>query len=122
MKKNLEYYMNLYYEIIVKKIKPQEGGGWFAYYKDFKGVMGDGKSADEALVSCQESFRAFVMVAIENNDTIIKPNEAEKSLRINISMPERLVKKIDEFIAPLHITRSAFLQKAAIKEIGSQPQ
>ena len=119
MKKNLDYYMNLDYEIIVKKLKPTDGGGWFAYYKDFKGVMGDGESADEALASCQESFKAFVMVALENKDAIAEPNEAEKSLRINISMPERLVKKIDDFIAPLHITRSAFLQKVAIKEIGA---
>ena len=117
MKKNLDYFMNLDYEIIVKKIKPNEGGGWFAYYKNFKGVMGDGESADEALSSCQEAFKAFVMVAFENKDSIAEPNEAEKSLRINISMPVRLVKKIDEFITPLHITRSAFLQKIAMKEL-----
>ena len=119
MKKNLDYYMNLDYEIVVKKVKPEDGGGWFAYYKDFKGVMGDGESADEALKSALEAFKAFVMVALENKDAIAEPNEAEKSLRINISMPERLVKKIDEFITPLHLTRSAFLQKVAMKEIGS---
>lgn len=119
MKKNLDYYMNLDYEIIVKKVKPEDGGGWFAYYKDFKGVMGDGESADEALQFAQEAFKAFVTVTLENKETIPEPNEADKSLRINISMPEKLIKKIDDFIAPLHITRSAFLQKAAMKEIGA---
>ena len=119
MKKNLDYYMNLDYEIIVKKVKPEDGGGWFAYYKDFKGVMGDGESADASLQSAQEAFKAYVLVALENKDAISEPNEAEKSLRINISMPERLVKKIDDFIAPLHLTRSAFLQKAAMREIGA---
>jgi len=58
-----------------------------------------------------------VMIALENKDAIVEPNETEKSLRINISMPERLVKKIDDFITPLHITRSAFLQKIAMKEL-----
>jgi len=119
MKKNLDYYMNLDYEIVVKKVKLEDGGGWFAYYKDHKGVMGDGESADIALQSAQEAFKAFITVALENKDTIAEPNEAEKSLRINISMPERLVKQIDNFIAPLHITRSAFLQKVAMKEIGA---
>lgn len=119
MKKNLDYYMNLDYEISVKKVKPEDGGGWFAYYKDFKGVMGDGESADEALQSAQEAFKALVTVMLESKESIAEPNEADKSLRINISMPERLVKKIDDFIAPLHITRSAFLQKAAMKEIGA---
>ena len=65
------------------------------------------------------TFENKAMQNLENKDAIAKPNEAEKSLRINISMPERLVKKIDDFIAPLHITRSAFLQKVAIKEIGA---
>lgn len=73
MKKNLDYYMNLDYEIIVKKVKPTDGGGWFAYYKDFKGVMGDGESADEALQSAQESFKAFVTVALENREAILEP-------------------------------------------------
>jgi predicted RNase H-like HicB family nuclease len=119
MKKNLDYYMNLDYEIIVKKVKPEDGGGWFAYYKDFKGVMGDGESADEALQSAQGAFKALVTVMLESKESIAEPNEADKSLRINISMPEKLIKKIDDFIAPLHITRSAFLQKVAMKEIGA---
>lgn len=119
MKKNLDYYMNLDYEIIVKKVKPEDGGGWFAYYKDFKGVMGDGEGADEALKSAQGAFKALVTAMLESKESIAEPNEADKSLRINISMPERLVKKIDDFIAPLHLTRSAFLQKVAMKEIGA---
>ena len=75
MKKNLDYYMNLDYEIIVKKVKPDDGGGWFAYYKDFKGVMGDGESAADALSSCQEAFKAFVMAAFENKDAIAEPKQ-----------------------------------------------
>jgi len=118
MEKNIEYYLNLDYEIVFKKVKPEDGGGWFAYYKDFKGVMGDGESVEEALKNTQEAFKAFLIVAIKNKETIPEPSESEKSLRINISMPKRVLKKIDDFIAPLHISRSAFLQKAAMKEIG----
>ena len=73
--KNLDYYMNLDYEIIVKKVKPYDGGGWFAYYKDFKGVMGYGESANDALTCCQEAFKAFVMVALENKDAIAEPKQ-----------------------------------------------
>lgn len=117
--KDLNYYMNLDYEIIVKKVNPADGGGWFAYYKDFKGVMGDGDSAVEAIESAQSAFSAFIQNALENNDTILEPNSNEKSLRINISMPETLIKKIDTYIAPMHLSRSAFLQKAALREIGN---
>ena len=116
--KNLVYYLNLDYEIIVKKVSVVDGGGWFAYYKDFKGVMGDGETATEAIESAQEAFGVFVKTALEHGDVITEPHSGEKCLRINISMPENLVKKIDSYIAPMHLSRSAFLQKAAIREIG----
>lgn len=115
--KNLAYYMNLDYEIVIKKISPEDGDGWFAYYKDFKGVMGDGETASKAIESAQNAFEAFIEVALLHGDIISEPHSAEKSLRINISMPENLVKKIDSYIEPLHLSRSAFLQKAALREI-----
>ncbi|MGZ5207415.1 MAG: type II toxin-antitoxin system HicB family antitoxin [Sulfuricurvum sp.] len=116
--KNLAYYINLNYEIVIKKVSVEDGGGWFAYYKDFKGVMGDGEMASEAIESAQNAFVAFVEVSLAHGEFIPEPHSAEKSLRINISMPENLVKKIDSHIIPLHLTRSAFLQKAALREIG----
>lgn len=116
--KNLDYYMNLDYEIVIKKVSPEDGDGWFAYYKDFKGVMGDGESAIEAIESAQNAFAAFIEVSLSKGDYIPEPHTNEKSLRINISMPENLVKKIDSYIEPLHLSRSAFLQKAAMREIG----
>lgn len=116
--KNVDYYRNLDYEIIIKKVSSKDGDGWFAYYKDFKGVMGDGESATEAIESAQSAFAAFIEVSLAQGDVIAEPNAPEKSLRINISMPEYLVKKIDSYIEPLHLSRSAFLQKAAMREIG----
>ncbi len=32
MKKDLNYYLNLPYEIVVRKLTDDEGGGYFAYY------------------------------------------------------------------------------------------
>lgn len=115
--KNCDYYLNLEYEIIIKKISAEDGGGWFATYKDFKGVMGDGATPQEAIEDAQEAFKAFITVALENNDPIMEPFSHEKSVRINISMPESLVAKIDDHIKPLHLTRSAFLQKVSLKEM-----
>ncbi|MBD3798858.1 type II toxin-antitoxin system HicB family antitoxin [Sulfuricurvum sp.] len=116
--KNLEYYINLDYEIVIRKVSSEDGDGWFAYYKDFKGVMGDGENAIEAIESARSAFLAFVEVSLAQGDYIPEPHSHEKSLRINISMPDNLVKKIDSYIEPLHLSRSAFLQKAAMREMG----
>ena len=60
MKKNINYYTNLNYDILAKRVQSKDGDGWFAYYKDFQGVMGDGKSKDEALRAVKEAFKAYI--------------------------------------------------------------
>ncbi len=62
-------YLKLDYEIIVRALAPDEGGGWFAYYKDFKGVMGDGETPEEAIKDVRNAFAAFVQNAIDNGDS-----------------------------------------------------
>lgn len=42
-----------------------------------------------------------------------------KSVRLNISLPARLVGEIDRFAAEHHMTRSGFLAKAAQQAMGS---
>ncbi|MDR3177529.1 MAG: type II toxin-antitoxin system HicB family antitoxin [Campylobacteraceae bacterium] len=118
MKKSVDYYLNLDYEIVVKKVTKEEGDGWFAYYKDFKGVMGDGENAGDAINNAIEAFKAYINSAIKNKEQITEPSK-DRAVRINISVNESLLKKIDEFIAPSRISRSAFLQKLALKEIGA---
>ncbi|VEG60413.1 Uncharacterised protein [Campylobacter jejuni subsp. doylei] len=37
--KDLDYYLNLPYEIIIKKLDEKDGGGYFARYKDFPYII-----------------------------------------------------------------------------------
>jgi hypothetical protein len=41
-----------------------------------------------------------------------------KAIRLNISLPENLVHKIDTAASAQHLSRSAFLAKAAMKELA----
>lgn len=69
----VEEYINLPYEIVVRPLTKEEGGGFFVYYKDFIGVMGDGETPEEAIEDVQEAFKAFLKDAIKNNDEIALP-------------------------------------------------
>ncbi len=69
-----EYYLGLDYEIIVRKLSLEDGGGYFAYYKDFKGVMGDGKSIEDAMKDVKSAFSSYLEVALEQNKEIKKPS------------------------------------------------
>jgi predicted RNase H-like HicB family nuclease len=51
MKKELEYYLSLPYQIEVKVIPDEEGGGFMARLPQFGilGIIGNGESPEEAL-------------------------------------------------------------------------
>ena len=79
--KNKAYYLDLEYEIIVRGLKLEDAGGYFAYYKDIKGVMGDGESMEEAMSDVKSAFSAYLKVALENSEEIKEPSHLDKSKR-----------------------------------------
>lgn len=91
MQKDLEYYLNLPYEIILRKLKPQEGGGYFAYYRDFPYIMGDGENEIEALRDVKDAFKGAIAVMLEKKD-YIKETE-DKRVRINIAPSPKSLKR-----------------------------
>ena len=117
MQKDLGYYMDLDYVIVIKKVKRGDKNSWFAYYKDFKSVSFEGESASETFYGAREAFAQYIKSAIEKKQHIPEPNELDRAVRINISINAAALKKIDAYIEPLHISRSAFLQKSALEEV-----
>ncbi len=113
MIKDLKYYMSLDYDIAVRDLEVDEGGGILAYYIDLPFIMGDGDTKDEAVEDLKNAFKSYVVVCLKNKDRIVEPKNAQKSKRINITLPNDLLNKIDEFIKNNHISRSAFLQQAS---------
>jgi predicted RNase H-like HicB family nuclease len=47
---------------------------------------------------------------------------SQKSVRINISLPEYLVSTMDAYAKTQHLSRSAFIAKAALGAIGAKPR
>jgi predicted RNase H-like HicB family nuclease len=117
MKKDKNYYLELDYEIIVRKVSDEDGGGYFAYYKDYKGVMGDGETAQEAMDDAKSAFGCFLEVAIEKDEEIQEPSHLHKSKRINITIPINILNKIDDYITKNHISRSAFFKESALRNM-----
>jgi len=114
-KKSKEYYLDLDYEIIFRKLSSEDGGGYFAYYKDFKGVMGDGESMEEAMKDVKSAFSCYVEVALESSQEIKEPQHLERSKRINITIPENILHKIDKYVKSQNINRSAFFKESALR-------
>lgn len=119
MIKDMEYYLSLDYDIIVRELDEDEGGGYFAYYKDIKGVMGDGATKEEAINDVKEAFKEYVKVSIKNGDTITEPNVKYYAKRINITLPSNILDDIDKYAIANNISRSSLIQQATLNFISA---
>ncbi len=113
------YYLSLDYEIIIKKVPLEDGGGYFAYYKDFKGVMGDGKSVENTINDVQSAFSSYLDVTLENGKEIKAPSHFSKSKRINITIPINVLNKIDDYVKEHQTNRSSFFKESALQIIDA---
>lgn len=118
MKKDKNYYLALPYEIIIKPISKEDGGGYFARYKDFNGIMGDGESYEEAIGDVKKAFELFIETSLEDGKFIKEPLSDDVSVRVNITMPKKLLEKIDLRAKNLHFNRSSYLANLAQMDIA----
>ena len=117
--KSKDYYLGLDYEIVVRKLSHQDGGGFFAYYKDFKGVMGDGEVEIEAIKDAKEAFSIFLDTALKDTLVIKEPSHLKKAKRINITIPADALEKIDSYVKKRGINRSSFFKESALQALKS---
>ncbi|QKG30312.1 type II toxin-antitoxin system HicB family antitoxin [Campylobacter sp. RM16187] len=103
--KNKEYYLNLNYGMIINK----EDGEFVAYYKEYPKITGCGDNEIEAIEDLKEAFSCLLDVLIAEGEEIKEPAPVEKKVRVNVILPEKLLKSISE----LTNNRSVFLSKAA---------
>lgn len=110
MKKDLKYYQNLPYEIYVRKLSFDEGGGYFARYKDFPYIMGDGESEALAIDDVKRAFDFCIQSDLDEGKAI--PEPSDKKVRINL--PKSLVDEIDK----VSKNRLEFIQNAVIRALN----
>jgi len=91
MAKDLAYYMGLDYPVEVKKIREEEGGGFFVSIPLLPGCMSDGESLDEAYDNIQEAKEEWFSSMLERGMKIPEPVEQEEySGKFIIRLPKTL--------------------------------
>ncbi|CUX24864.1 MULTISPECIES: type II toxin-antitoxin system HicB family antitoxin [Agrobacterium] len=111
-------------------------------FPDFPGVITAGTDLDDARHMAEEALALHVEGMIEDGEAIPEPSsletvmadaenkdgvailvtlktESKKSVRINITLPEDVLKAIDAFAEARGLTRSGFLARAAKHEMSS---
>ena len=109
-------------------------------FPDFPGVATAGKTLDDAQSMAEEALAFHVDGLIEDGATLPEPStldavmelpdskggvamrvavktEAIKCIRVNVTLPEDILERIDKCATSRGLTRSAFLARAAKREL-----
>ncbi|MBS9778703.1 MAG: type II toxin-antitoxin system HicB family antitoxin [Campylobacteraceae bacterium] len=105
MIKNIQYYQNIDYDILVSKLSKEDGGGYFAYYKDIPSVMGDGETEQEAIEDVKNAFRCFLKVSLQNQDPIPEPFSLQEKIRVNFNAQAGKIQELDRKVGKRYRTK-----------------
>ena len=94
--KNLEYYLNLNYEIKIRKLSDAEGGGWFAEIPLLPGCMSDGETSQEAIENVNEAKKDWIEASMELGRPIPEPANEDYSGQLRVRMPKSLHRALSE--------------------------
>ena len=99
MKKDLEYFLNLKYPVIINPISEADGGGYEAFIPQLGRYtcIGDGETIDEALSDLEESRKQNIRELFEAGEVIAEPERDDDfSGKLLIRMPKYLHRLLAE--------------------------
>ena len=77
IKKDLEYYMSLPYNLVVQHRSDEDGEHYVSRVLELDGCHSDGTTKAEALENLQEAMEGYLEVKLEYGDTIPEPVYAD---------------------------------------------
>lgn len=123
-------------------IHKEAGSDYGVSFPDFPGVVTAGATLDEARAMAEEALGLHIDGMLEDGEEVPTPSGLDKisadpscrdalimlvpaeartrrAVRINVSLPEDVLAKIDRYAASHGLTRSRFLVEAARRAIAS---
>jgi predicted RNase H-like HicB family nuclease len=93
--KTLDYYLNLNYEVSLRRLTEEEGGGWLASIPLLPGCISDGETLAEALANLEDAKRGWIETALALQRDIPEPDNNEKySGKFTVRLPKSLHRAI----------------------------
>ncbi|MGE4274331.1 MAG: toxin-antitoxin system HicB family antitoxin [Desulfitobacterium sp.] len=118
MGKDLEYYLNLEYEMKLKKLSQEEGGGWFAEIPLLPGCMSDGESLEEAVENLGNAKREWIEASLELGRVIPEPTTDEFSGQLRVRMPKSLHRTLSQMAKDESVSLNQLIIHQLSKGIG----
>jgi len=116
--KNLRYYLGLNYEIKLRKLIENEGGGWLAEIPLLPGCMSDGETVEEAITNLNNAKKSWLETCLELGRTIPEPSTEGFSGQLRVRMPKSLHRVLSEKAKEENISLNQLIVYHLAKGIG----
>jgi predicted RNase H-like HicB family nuclease len=64
------------YEVVIRPLRPEEGGGFLARVPELPGCMSDGETPHEALENAYDAITCWLEAAVEMGRPVPEPRRA----------------------------------------------
>jgi len=94
--KDLNYYLDINYEIKIRRLTEEEGDGWLAKIPIRPGCMSDGETIEEAIANLADAKKCWIETSLELERPIPEPITDDFSGQLRIRMPKSLHRTLSE--------------------------
>jgi len=116
--KDLNYYLNLNYEIKIRKLSSEEGGGWFAEIPLLPGCMSDGETPEEAIASLNDAKKCWIESCLELGRPVPEPGAGDFSGQLRLHMPKSLHRALSEKAREENVSLNQYINYQLARGIG----
>jgi antitoxin HicB len=96
VKKDIKYYLGLNYDIKIRRLAEEEGGGWVGEIPLLPGCMSDGETVEELVANVNDAKKCWLETCLETGRPIPEPQEESYSGQLRVRLPKSLHKALTE--------------------------
>ena len=116
--KDLKYYLNLNYEIKIRKLTVEEGGGWFAEIPLLPGCISDGETPEEAIINVSDAKKCWIETSLELGRPIHEPTADDFSGQLRVRMPKSLHRTLVEKAKEENVSLNQYINYQLARGVG----
>ncbi|NPV53549.1 MAG: type II toxin-antitoxin system HicB family antitoxin [Firmicutes bacterium] len=116
--KDLDYYLGLSYEIKLRRLSEEEGGGWFAEIPLLPGCMSDGETIEEAIKNLNDAKKSWIETCLTLGREVPEPTVDAFSGQLRVRMPKSLHRALSEKAKEENISLNQFIVYQLARGIG----
>ncbi|MEG6617365.1 type II toxin-antitoxin system HicB family antitoxin [Peptococcaceae bacterium 1198_IL3148] len=118
--KDLKYYESLNYEIKIRKLTEEEGGGWFVEIPLLPGCMSDGETVEEAIANIVDAKKSWIKTCLELGRDVPEPTTDDFSGQLRLRMPKSLHKALSEKAKAENVSLNQLIIYQLAQGVGQQ--